>query len=191
MNGSVQRTIPNVMLPFRSMIPKSRSAAYYGSEYQVPHYAAPDILPSRSALRPAYMPPSPTSKCSKTSKIKPSPKMGPGFSYGPDDWFRSRMGWSLSPFTAGTEAEYQLPHYAAVDISRREKGETSWREASCFDSGDVKHEAERKNRVDGGGRSGVVQGAGGGSCERFRDRGDQRRLGISTAALCGSRYSPS
>ena len=60
------------------------------------------------------------------------------------------------------------------------KGETSWREASCFDSGDVKHEAERKNRVDGGGRSGVVQGAGGGSCERFRDRGDQRRLGIST-----------
>ena len=105
--------------------------------------------------------------------------MGPGFSYGPDDWFRSRMGWGLSPFTAGTEAEYQLPHYAAVDISRREKGETSWREASCFDSGDVKHEAERKNRVDGGGRSGVVQGAGGGSCERFRDRGDQRRLGIS------------
>ena len=75
--------------------------------------------------------------------------MGPGFSYGPDDWFRSRMGWGLSPFTAGTEAEYQLPHYAAVDISRREKGETSWREASCFDSGDVKHEAERKNRVDG------------------------------------------
>lgn len=60
--------------------------------------------------------------------------MGPGFSYGPDDWFRSRMGWGLSPFTAGTEAEYQLPHYAAVDISRREKGETSWREASCFDS---------------------------------------------------------
>lgn len=180
MNGSVQRTIPDVMLPFRSMIPKSRSAAYYGSEYQLPHYAATDILPSRSALWPAYMPPSPTSKCSKTSKIKPSPKMGLGFSYGPDDWFRSRMGWGLSPFTAGTEAEYQLPHYAAVDIPRREKGETSWREASCFDSGDVKHEAERKNRVDGGGRSGVVQGAGGGSCERFRDRGDQRRLGIST-----------
>ena len=79
MNGSVQRTIPNVMLPFRSMIPKSRSAAYYGSEYQLAHNAATDILPSRSALRPAYMPPSPTSKCSKTSKIKPSPKMGPGF----------------------------------------------------------------------------------------------------------------
>ena len=54
MNGSVQRTIPNVMLPFRSMIPKSRSAAYYGSEYQLPHYAATDILPSRSALWPAY-----------------------------------------------------------------------------------------------------------------------------------------
>lgn len=83
-------------------------------------------------------------------------------------------------------SEYQLPHYAAVDISRREKGETSWREASCFDSGDVKHEAERKNRVDGGGRSGVVQGAGGGSCERFRDRGDQRGLRISTGALCAS-----
>lgn len=44
MNGSVQRTIPNVMLPFRSMIPKSRSAAYYGSEYQLPHYAATDIF---------------------------------------------------------------------------------------------------------------------------------------------------
>ena len=54
MNGSVQRTIPNVMLPFRSMIPKSRSAAYYGSEYQVAHYAPPDILPSRSALWPAF-----------------------------------------------------------------------------------------------------------------------------------------
>ena len=46
---------------------------------------------------------------------------GLGFSYGPDDWFRSRMGWGLSPFTAGAEAEYRLPHYAAVDISRREK----------------------------------------------------------------------
>lgn len=44
MNGSVQRTIPNVMLPFRSMIPKSRSAAYYGSEYQVRGNLAPDIL---------------------------------------------------------------------------------------------------------------------------------------------------
>ena len=43
MNGSVQRTIPNVMLPFRSMITKSRSAAYYGSEYQVRNYSAPDI----------------------------------------------------------------------------------------------------------------------------------------------------
>lgn len=43
MNGSVQRTIPNVMLPFRSMIPKSRSAAYYGSEYQVEHNVPPDI----------------------------------------------------------------------------------------------------------------------------------------------------
>ena len=30
-------------------------------------------------LRPAVGPPSPTSKCSKTSKIKPSPKMGPDF----------------------------------------------------------------------------------------------------------------
>lgn len=55
MNGSVQRTIPNVMLPFRSMIPKSRSAAYYGSEYQLGHYV------------PTDMPPSSTSKCSKTS----------------------------------------------------------------------------------------------------------------------------
>ena len=101
MNGSVQRTIPNVMLPFRSMIPKSRSAAYYGSEYQLPHYAATDILPSRSALWPAYMPPSPTSKCSKTSKIKPSPKMGPGFPL---------------PRTIGNGAEYQLGHYVPTDI---------------------------------------------------------------------------
>ena len=104
MNGSVQRTIPNVMLPFRSMIPKSRSAAYYGSEYQLPHYAATDILPSRSALWPAYMPPSPTSKCSKTSKIKPSPKMGPGFPL---------------PRTIGNGAEYQVGHYAPPDIFRR------------------------------------------------------------------------
>lgn len=105
MNGSVQRTIPNVMLPFRSMIPKSfSSAAYYGSEYQLPHYAATDILPSRSALWPAYMPPSPTSKCSKTSKIEPSPKMGPGFPL---------------PRTIGNGAEYQLGHYVPTDIFRR------------------------------------------------------------------------
>lgn len=53
MNGSVQRTIPNVMLPFRSMIPKSfSSAAYYGSEYQLPHYAAVDI-PRRELATPA------------------------------------------------------------------------------------------------------------------------------------------
>ena len=44
MNGSVQRTIPDVMLPFRSMIPKSRSAAYYGSEYQLAHNAPTDIF---------------------------------------------------------------------------------------------------------------------------------------------------
>lgn len=44
MNGSVQRTIPNVMLPFRSMITKSRSAAYYGSEYQLGHYVPTDIF---------------------------------------------------------------------------------------------------------------------------------------------------
>lgn len=43
MNGSIQRTIPNVMLPFRSMIPKSRSAAYYGSEYQLEHNVPVDI----------------------------------------------------------------------------------------------------------------------------------------------------
>ena len=75
-----------------------------GSEYQLPHYAATDILPSRSALWPAYMPPSPTSKCSKTSKIKPSPKMGPGFPL---------------PRTIGNGAEYQLGHYVPTDIFRR------------------------------------------------------------------------
>ena len=104
MNGSVQRTVPNVMLPFRSMIPKSRSAAYYGSEYQLGHNVPTDILPSRSALWPAYMPPSPMSKCPKTSKIKPSPKMGPGFPL---------------PRTIGNGAEYQVGHYAPPDIFRR------------------------------------------------------------------------
>lgn len=44
MNGSVQRTIPNVVFPFRSMISKSRSDAYYGSEYQLRGNLATDIL---------------------------------------------------------------------------------------------------------------------------------------------------
>ena len=35
MNGSGQRTIPNVVFPFRSMISKSFSVADNGSEYQV------------------------------------------------------------------------------------------------------------------------------------------------------------
>ena len=43
MNGSVQRTIPNVVFPFRSMISKSFSVADNGSEYQVGHYVPPDI----------------------------------------------------------------------------------------------------------------------------------------------------
>lgn len=104
MNGSVQRTIPNVMLPFRSMIPKSRSAAYYGSEYRLVHNGPVDI--SRRDLRSgrhACLRP-PTSKCSKTSKIKPSPKMGPGFPL---------------PRTIGNGAEYQLGHYVPTDIFRR------------------------------------------------------------------------
>lgn len=49
MNGSVQRTIPNVMLPFRSMIPKSRSAAYYGSEYRLVHNGPVDISRQKTA----------------------------------------------------------------------------------------------------------------------------------------------
>lgn len=44
MNGSGQRTIPNVVFPFRSMISKSFSVADNGSEYQVRNYSAPDIL---------------------------------------------------------------------------------------------------------------------------------------------------
>lgn len=52
MNGSVQRTIPNVMLPFRSMIPKSRSAAYYGSEYRLNQNGSVDI-PCRELATPA------------------------------------------------------------------------------------------------------------------------------------------
>lgn len=43
MNGSVQRTIPNVMLPFRSMIPKSFSSADNGSEYQLNQNGSVDI----------------------------------------------------------------------------------------------------------------------------------------------------
>lgn len=43
MNGSVQRTIPNVMLPFRSMIPKSFSSADNGSEYRLRDNHAVDI----------------------------------------------------------------------------------------------------------------------------------------------------
>lgn len=55
MNGSVQRTIPNVMLPFRSMITKSRSAAYYGSEYQLGHYVPTDIFRRVFALPEACL----------------------------------------------------------------------------------------------------------------------------------------
>ena len=44
MNGSGQRTIPNVVFPFRSMISKSFSVADNGSEYQVRGNLAPDIL---------------------------------------------------------------------------------------------------------------------------------------------------
>ena len=43
MNGSGQRTIPNVVFPFRSMISKSFSVADNGSEYQVRGNLAPDI----------------------------------------------------------------------------------------------------------------------------------------------------
>lgn len=67
MNGSVQRTIPNVMLPFRSMIPKSRSAAYYGSEYQVGHYVPPDISRRELAAPPGIRASIPTLKRLKTS----------------------------------------------------------------------------------------------------------------------------
>lgn len=42
MNGSGQRTIPNVVFPFRSMISKSFSVADNGSEYQVRGNLAPD-----------------------------------------------------------------------------------------------------------------------------------------------------
>ena len=44
MNGSGQRTIPNVVFPFRSMISKSFSVADNGSEYQVRGNLAPDML---------------------------------------------------------------------------------------------------------------------------------------------------
>ena len=52
MNGSVQRTIPNVMLPFRSMISKSFSVADNGLEYQVGHYVPPDISRRELAAPP-------------------------------------------------------------------------------------------------------------------------------------------
>lgn len=43
MNGSVQRTIPNVVFPFRSMISKSFSVADNGLKYQVEHNVPVDI----------------------------------------------------------------------------------------------------------------------------------------------------
>lgn len=52
MNGSVQRTIPDVMLPFRSMISKSFSVADNGLEYQVRGNLAPDISRRELAAPP-------------------------------------------------------------------------------------------------------------------------------------------
>lgn len=101
MNGSVQRTIPDVMLPFRSMIPKSFSVADNGLEYQVRGNLAPDISRRELAAPPGIRASIPTLKRLKTSKIKPSPKMGPGFPL---------------PRTIGNGAEYQLGHYVPTDI---------------------------------------------------------------------------
>lgn len=104
MNGSVQRTIPNVVFPFRSMISKSFSVADNGLKYQVGHYVPPDISRRELAAPPGIRASIPTLKRLKTSKIKPSPKMGPGFPL---------------PRTIGNGAEYQLGHYAPTDIFRR------------------------------------------------------------------------
>ena len=52
MNGSGQRTIPNVVFPFRSMISKSFSVADNGSEYQVRGNLAPDISRRELAAPP-------------------------------------------------------------------------------------------------------------------------------------------
>ena len=100
MNGSVQRTIPNVMLPFRSKIPKSRSAAYYGSEYQLPHYAATDISRRELAAPPGIRASIPHTQTLEDER-KPSPKMRPGFPL---------------PAPIKNGAKYQLQHYVATDI---------------------------------------------------------------------------
>ena len=75
-----------------------------GSEYRLVHNGPVDISRRdlRSGRHTCLRPP--TSKCSKTSKIKPSPKMGPGFPL---------------PRTIGNGAEYQLGHYVPTDIFRR------------------------------------------------------------------------
>ena len=67
MNGSVQRTIPNVVFPFRSMISKSFSVADNGLEYQVGHYVPPDIPRRELAAPPGIRASIPTLKRLKTS----------------------------------------------------------------------------------------------------------------------------
>ena len=100
MNGSVQRTIPNVVFPFRSMIPKTRSAAYYGSEYQLGHYVPTDILPS--CVHPSGSLP----RTRQARLILPAVPDGPAFGL--------RPAVSEKPFIM--ETKYQVPHNAAPDI---------------------------------------------------------------------------
>ncbi|MGR4831586.1 hypothetical protein [Bifidobacterium adolescentis] len=100
MNGSVQRTIPNVMLPFRSMISKSFSVADNGLEYQLAHYAPTDISRRELAAPPGIRASIPHTQTLEDER-KPSPKMRPGFPL---------------PAPIKNGAKYQLQHYVATDI---------------------------------------------------------------------------
>lgn len=71
MNGSGQRTIPNVVFPFRSMISKSFSVADNGLEYQVRGNLAPDISRRELAAPPGIRASIPTLKRLKTSMKNP------------------------------------------------------------------------------------------------------------------------
>ena len=110
LNGRTEWTVADAAVLFKEPVEDLVSdfaieAISGGLEYQLNQNGSVDIS-RRELSAPAGSRVSvpPTSKCSKTSKIKPSPKMGPGFPL---------------PRTIGNGAEYQLGHYAPTDIFRR------------------------------------------------------------------------
>ena len=109
MNGSVQRTIPDVMLPFRSMISKSFSVADNGLEYQVRGNLAPDIFRRVFTLPEACLEYAKVPRICQARLILPAVPDGPAFGL--------RPAVSEKPFIM--ETKYQVPHNAAPDISCR------------------------------------------------------------------------